>query len=88
MEPASRQREAALYRGLGTAQKIRMRLGASPNMMEAFPDKPKGMHWRTYDRLRRRPDLAKARSMMGLMRYVDSRRAHWRVKEKPRSSGA
>jgi hypothetical protein len=59
MEPASRQREAALYRGLGTAQKIRMRLGASPNMMEAFPDKPKSMHWRTYDRLRRRPDLAK-----------------------------
>ena len=40
-------------------------------MMEAFPDKPKGMHWRTYDRFRHRPDLAKARSMMGLMRYVD-----------------
>jgi hypothetical protein len=74
--------------GFGRHRKYECELGVSPNMMEAFPDKPKGMHWRTYDRLRRRPDLAKARSMMGLMRYVDSRRAHWRVKEKPRSSGA
>ena len=31
-----------LHRGVGKAQKIRMRLGGSPNMREAFPDKPKG----------------------------------------------
>jgi hypothetical protein len=36
------QREAFHLRGLSKAQKIRMRLGGSPES-EAFPDKPKGM---------------------------------------------
>jgi hypothetical protein len=40
-------------------------------MLEAFPDKPKGMHWETYDRLRRGHDIAEARSNMGLMQFVD-----------------
>jgi hypothetical protein len=30
-------------------QKIRERLGGSANMTEPFQEKPKGMHWRTYD---------------------------------------
>ena len=41
-------------------------------MSERFPDKPKGMHWRTYDRLRHRHDLAEGRSMTGLMRFIES----------------
>ena len=65
------QREALRLRGLGKARKIRMRLGGSPNMGEAFPDKPKGMHWRTDDRLRRLHDVAEQRSTMGLMRVVE-----------------
>jgi hypothetical protein len=40
-------------------------------MLEDFPEKPKGMHWRTYDRLRRTYDIAEARSTAGLMRFVD-----------------
>jgi hypothetical protein len=56
------QQEPARRRGLGKSQKIRMRLGGSPNMSEEFPDKPKGMHWRTYERWRRVHDLAKERS--------------------------
>jgi len=40
-------------------------------MLEDFPDKPKGMHWRTYNRLRRNYDTAKACSMRGLNRFVD-----------------
>ncbi len=47
------QQESAHRRGLGKSQKIRMRLGGSPNMLEEFPDKPKGMHWQTYERWRR-----------------------------------
>jgi hypothetical protein len=48
-----------------------MRLGGSGNALEDFPDKPKGIHWRSYNRLRRIYDTAKARSMRGLNRFVD-----------------
>ena len=40
-------------------------------MFEEFPDKPKGMHWRTYDRLRRMHDVAEGRSASALMRVVE-----------------
>jgi hypothetical protein len=36
---------------LRRAQKIRQRLGGSANMMEPFPDKPKGIHHDIYTRL-------------------------------------
>jgi hypothetical protein len=65
------QHEALRYRGLIRAQKIRMRLAGSANMFDAFPDKPRGMHWRTYNCLRRAHDTAEERSNIGLMRFVD-----------------
>ena len=34
-------------------------------MLEAFPEKPKGMHWRTYERWRRVHDAAEERSTIG-----------------------
>ena len=40
-----------MYRSLHRAQDIRERLGGSANMMEPFPEKPKGMHHDTYMRL-------------------------------------
>jgi hypothetical protein len=55
------QQEALRYRGLGKARKIRARLGGSPNMFDDFPDRPKGMHWRTYQRLRHCHDIAARR---------------------------
>jgi hypothetical protein len=48
--PTQAQQESAHQRGLGKSQKIRMQLGGSPNMLGEFPEKPKGMHWRTYER--------------------------------------
>lgn len=33
------------------ARKIQQRMGGSDDLSEPFPDKPKGMHWRTYWRL-------------------------------------
>jgi len=67
------QREALYFRDIEKARKIRMRLGGSTVMSEAFPDKPKGMHWQTYERLRRAHDAAESRSMTGLLRHIDSR---------------
>lgn len=48
------QHESPAYRALGRAQVIRQHLGGSGDMDEPFPEKPKGMHWRTYNRLKRR----------------------------------
>jgi hypothetical protein len=46
------QRESDGDRALHRAQTIRKKLGGSANMLEPLPWKPKGMHWRTYWRLR------------------------------------
>jgi hypothetical protein len=67
------QQESAHQRGLGKSQKIRMRLGGSPNMLEKFPDKPKGMRWRIYERWRRVHDLAEKRGLMGFVKRLDRR---------------
>jgi hypothetical protein len=45
-------------------QAERLRCGGSAIMLN-FPDKPKGMHWRTYDRLCRVHDAAEERSIIG-----------------------
>jgi hypothetical protein len=59
-----------MHRGIGQAQKIRMRLGGSANLCEPFPDKPKRMHWQTYDRLCRLHDAAEERSTIGLTTFL------------------
>ena len=38
------------------AQKLRMRLGGSPSLSDAFPDKPRTMHWKTYRKMKQRHD--------------------------------
>jgi hypothetical protein len=62
------QREPVRQRGLMKAQKIRMRLGGSPSMMDRFPDRPKGMHWKTYYQLHAAHDQSADRSMPGSSR--------------------
>lgn len=58
------QREDASSRAMSKAQTIRKKLGASANLMEFFPAKPKGMHWRTYARLRGQGMALEHHSMM------------------------
>ena len=45
------QQESPMFRYLSQAQAIRRRLGGSTCIDEWFPRKPKGMHWKTYEKL-------------------------------------
>ena len=60
------QRERAYERALTRTQDIRMKLGGSPSLAEPFPDKPKGMWWRTYRRLRGEAREAEYQSWLGV----------------------
>jgi hypothetical protein len=46
------QSETPTLRSIRRVRKIRMRLGAGFSFAEPFPEKPPGMHWKTYRRLR------------------------------------
>jgi hypothetical protein len=50
----SSQQESRRYAAPRRAQKIRTKLGGSFSMSEPFPERPKGMHRRTYEKLRAR----------------------------------
>jgi hypothetical protein len=56
------QQENPRDRAISRVQKMRMRLGGSPNLLEPFPEKPRWMHWRTYHRLRTEAIAAEERS--------------------------
>jgi hypothetical protein len=67
------QQRAPEIRYLNQAQKIRMKLGGSANMLQPFPDKPSGMHWDTYFRLRERSEAAANNSYVLTMQWLDRR---------------
>ena len=64
------QQQSARWRGFAKAQKIRMRLDGSVNLLEPFPEKPPHMHSRTYERLRRVYEIARDRSIQGVLGRV------------------
>jgi len=65
------QRDNKIYRALHRAQDIRRQLGGSANMMEPFPERPKGMHWMTYERLWREHDQAEMEQLAGMRERLD-----------------
>jgi hypothetical protein len=65
------QWDNAMYRALHKAQAIRERLGGSANMMQPFPEKPKGMHWRTYERLWWEHHEAEMEQLVGMREWLD-----------------
>lgn len=52
------QYEKPWGRAISRAQKVRQRLGGDGGMDDAFPPRPKGMHWRTYHRLLKADEAA------------------------------
>jgi hypothetical protein len=55
------QNKTTRLRLIGKAMKIRMKLSGSPNLCEPFPDRPKGLHRSTYERLRKIHDATESR---------------------------
>ena len=53
------------------AQKIRTRLGGSANMMEPFPERPKGMHHDTYMRVFCKHHEAHMEELAGMREWLD-----------------
>jgi hypothetical protein len=64
------QHERPHYRALSQAQNLRVRLGGSGSLDEPFPLKPKGMHWKTYERLARRAIAAERTCDSMLMQFL------------------
>jgi hypothetical protein len=65
------QREDKKDRALRRAQKVRQRLGGSANILESFPERPKGMHHDTYMRLFREHHEAEMEHLVGVREWLD-----------------
>jgi hypothetical protein len=66
------QRDNKMHRALHRAQKVRKRLGGSANMMEPFPEKPKGMHHETYMRLFWEHHEAEMEQLIAMREWLDT----------------
>lgn len=60
------QRERADDRATRRADRIRDKLGWEPGILNGDGDKPKGMHWRTYERLLAQHDAHVEASLAGM----------------------
>jgi len=68
------------------ARKIQVRLGGSPSLFDPFPGKPKGMWWKTYERLFRECAAREATMTRLLMEWLDKQRSSTRQKNPTRTS--
>jgi hypothetical protein len=65
------QRENETDRMMRKSQKIREQLGGSGSMIDPFPFKPKGMHWKTYWGLRGKASAYEGRSWGALAKKLN-----------------
>ena len=64
------QYETGYSRAASQSHKLRERLGYSGSLDDPFPPKPKGMHWKTYERLRARDDQLQMRWCRGVADWL------------------
>ena len=57
------QSENPRYRAISKSQKLRMRLGGGPSILDPFAEKPPRMHWQTYYRWLHKAMAAQERSI-------------------------
>jgi len=60
-----------MYWTLHRVQEIRKQLGGSAYMTEPFPEKPKRMHWKTYERLWWDHHEAEMEQLTGMREWLD-----------------
>ena len=65
--PMPVQRETGEDRAMRRADNIRRRLGWKPGIANPEGAKPKGMHWRTFERMKAEHDAFANASMAGMM---------------------
>lgn len=66
------QHEDYFDRQLTKAQGIRKKLGGSRSLAEPFPEKPKGMHWKTFGRLRCQAMSSEQSYLQKIEKYLES----------------
>ena len=64
------QHERPAFRAATQMHKLRDRLGQRGALDEPFPEKPKGMHWKTYWRLEARDDALHVIWCGAMLRYL------------------
>jgi hypothetical protein len=67
------QAETIAGRAQSRQRKIRRRLGLGPSLYGEIVHKPKGMHWRTFCRLRDQANSYQAASFADTIRFIDRR---------------
>jgi hypothetical protein len=68
------QRETAADRAIRRANGLRRRLGWEPGIVHGGGEKPKGMQWRTYWRLRDKHGMAANEAFAGAAGWLESQR--------------
>jgi hypothetical protein len=65
------QQDSGWRRSINQARAARMKLGGSANLTEPLPQRPKGMHWRTYRRLFVKASLGEGAVMARVAGWLD-----------------
>lgn len=73
------QHESPRLRRISRSRKIRVGLGGSEDLFQPFPTKPRGMHHRTYERLRARGVAADGDAFSRAGSGVESLLSRWRA---------